>query len=127
MALSRALTNDPSAARLISLAKLAMASQIQPHDAHGPYVIVQTGYAPGDLTMKAADHLLGRSGEWLALHWFVRLPVEERHAEFVFGTAGEVMTFMESLTGKVVVITGREDPGTGAPEEDEWHRTITGS
>lgn len=124
---SRALTNDPSAARLISLAKLALASQVQTRDARGPYVIVQTGHAPGDHTSKDVDHLLGRSGEWLALHWFIRLPVHERNAEFVFGTANEVMTFMETLTGEVVVITGREDSSTSSPEEDEWHRTISGS
>jgi hypothetical protein len=109
MSLSQPLSNDVSAARLISLTKLEMAAEIEPHDSHGPYVIVQTGYVPGDLSMKAADYLLGRSGEWLALHWFLRLPTEERNDEFVFGTVTEAMTVLEKLTGEVLVITGREE------------------
>jgi hypothetical protein len=109
MSLSQALSNDVSAARLISLTKLQIAAEIEPRDLHGPYVIFQTGYVPGDLTMKEADYLLGRSGEWLALHWFLRLPTAERNDEFVFGTITEAMTVLEELTGEVLVITGLED------------------
>ena len=106
MSLSQALSNDVSSARLISLTKLEIAAEIEPRDLHGPYVILQTGYVPGDLAMKAADYLLGRSGEWLALHWFIRLPATERNDEFVFGTVAEAMIVLEELTGEVLVITG---------------------
>jgi hypothetical protein len=109
MSLARPLSNDASAARLISLTKLEIAAQIESHDLHGPYVILQTGYAPGDLSMKAADYLLGRSGEWLALHWFLSLPVSDRNDEFVFATVAEAMIILEELNGEVVVITGLEE------------------
>lgn len=109
MSLPQPLSNDLSAARLISLTNLQIAAEIEPRDLHGPYVIVQTGYVPGDLTMKTADYLLGRSGEWLALHWFLRLPADERNEEFVFGTVPEAMTVLEKLTGEVLVITGLEE------------------
>ena len=109
MSLFQPLSNDVSAARLISLTKLEMAARIEPRDTHGPYVILQTGYVPGDLTMKAADYLLGKSGEWLALHWFLRIPASDRNDEFVFGTVTEAMTLLEELTGEVVVITGLEE------------------
>lgn len=109
MSLSRPLSNDVSVARLISLTKLEVAIEIEPRDPHGPYVILQTGYVPGDLRMNAADYLLGRSGEWLALHWFLRLPVPDRNDEFVFGTVAEAMIVLEELTAEVVVITGLEE------------------
>ena len=59
--------------------------------------------------MKAADYLLGRSGEWLALHWFLSLPVSDRNDEFIYGTVAEAMILLEELNGDVLVITGLED------------------
>jgi hypothetical protein len=125
MSLSRVLTNDPSAARLISLAKLAMAAEVDPRDTHGPYVIMQTGYVPGDLTMNAADYLLGRSGSWLAFHGFIRIPVQERRAEFVFGTVSEVMAVLEDLSGSVLVMTADGDVHDADPDE-EWQQAMFG-
>lgn len=125
MSLSHPLRNDPSAARLISLAKLTMASEIEPRDTHGPYVILQTGYVPGDLTMKPADHLLGRSGTWLAFYWFIRMPVPERRAEFVFGTVSEVMTLLQDLTSSVQVMTPDGIIHDAMPDE-EWHEAMFG-
>lgn len=109
MSLSRPLRNDASASRLISLHHLEIAAAVEQHDPHGPYVILQTGYVPGDLSMKAADYLLGRSGEWLALHWFLSLPVSDRNDEFIYGTVAEAMILLEELNGDVLVITGLED------------------
>ncbi|RYD50357.1 MAG: hypothetical protein EOP83_24060 [Verrucomicrobiaceae bacterium] len=125
MSLSHPLRNDPSTARLISLAKLAMASEVEPRDTHGPYVILQTGYIPGDLTMKGADYLLGRSGLWLAFHWFIRMPVPDRRAEFVFGTVNEVMTLLQDLTGSVQVMTPDGIIHDAMPDE-EWHQAMFG-
>lgn len=126
MSLSHALTNDLDATRLISLVKLRMASEIEPRDQHGPYIILQTGYAPGDVGMKAADYLLGRSGEWIAVHWFLRLPVQERRQEFVFGTMAEVVTLMEELCGDVKVIDELEDLDDDSPVDEEWKGAIFG-
>ena len=116
MSPSQPLSNDVSAARLISLTQLQIAVEIEPRDPNGPYVIFQTGYVPGDLTMEAADYLLGRSGEWLALHWFLRLPTAERNDEFIFGTVTEAMAVLEELTGEVLVITGLENVEAGDEE-----------
>lgn len=120
MSQSHPLRNDPSTTRLISLAKLAMASEIEPRDARGPYLILQTGYEPGDVTMKATEYLLGRSGEWLALYWFLRMPLQDRRAEFVFGTVTEVMTVMEGLCGDVRVITSLDGIDDDTPADEEW-------
>ncbi|WP_035609050.1 hypothetical protein [Haloferula sp. BvORR071] len=126
MSLSHALTNNLEATRLISLMKLRVAEEINPRDQHGPYILLQTGHAPGDLSMKAADYLLGRSGEWIALHWFLRMPVQQRREEFVFGTMTEVVTLMEDLCGDVKVIDELDDLDDDSPVDEEWHSAIMG-
>jgi hypothetical protein len=71
--------------------------------------------------MKADEFILGRSGKWLALGRFYQLPVPERRAEFVFGTAGEVMQMMEDLPPKVTVLghVEKKEAAKSAPENDE--------
>ena len=78
MSFANRLSNHFSACRLVSLAKLKAASEFQSRDAHGPYVVMQHGYEPGDAAMKGADYILGRSGAWLGTHWFIRMPVPDR-------------------------------------------------
>jgi hypothetical protein len=101
------LSNHFSDVRLVSLAKLRVAAEIHPKDARGPYVILQHGYDPEDTAMRAYDYLLGRAGWWLALHWFLRMPVDERHAEFFFGTKVEVIERLQNLLSEVRVIRGQ--------------------
>ncbi|MCW5551393.1 MAG: hypothetical protein KIS67_04420 [Verrucomicrobiae bacterium] len=100
----RNITNHYEDVRLVSLASWSKASEINPRDRHGPYVVTQEGYDPRDMKMVADEFVLGRSGRWLSLSTFFRLPVEERRAEFVFGTAAEVMQTMSNLTSKVVML-----------------------
>jgi hypothetical protein len=101
------LSNHFSACRLVSLAKLKAASEFPARDSNGPYLIAQEGYDPADPAMRRGEYLLGRSGEWLGTHWFVRLPVPERRKEFFFSTVGEVMELMQNLPGKVRVISSK--------------------
>jgi hypothetical protein len=127
MSIAQKLSNHFSACRLISLAKLKAAAEIIPRDTHGPYLIAQHGYEPGDLTKRAGDYLLGRSGAWLGTHWFIRMPVPERRKEFIFGTVAEVMELMESLTSKVLVISTK--PASiqdDSPVDEEMQQTIEG-
>ena len=112
------ITNSFLDVRLISLASWHQASQISPRDHGGPYVVLQEGYDPDDLKMTPNEFVLGRSGQWLALGHFYRLPVDERRAEFVFGTAGEVMQMMSDLASKVRMF-GRVPDIEGTPAEAE--------
>jgi len=124
MSMSQRLSNHFSACRLVSLKKLKAAAEIIPRDTNGPYVIMQHGYEPGDVTMRAKDYLLGRSGAWLGTHWFIRMPVPERRKEFIFGTLAEVMELMESLTSKVQVISTRPDSVQEDSPVDEEMKTV---
>jgi len=127
MSMAQRLSNHFTACRLISLAKHRVASEIMPRDAHGPYVVMQHGYAPGDTTMRSADYILGRSGAWLGTHWFVRMPVTERRKEFVFGTMAEVMEMMEALTSEVQVILNKPDNvDEDGPEDEEMKKALGG-
>src|SRR5262252_7402524 len=107
----RTITNHFLDVRLLSLASWQRASEITPRDHGGPYVVLQEGYAPNDMKMVPDEFVLGRSGQWLSLGRFYRLPVDQRRVEFVFGTAAEVMQMMEELPSKVTMF------GHGQTEE----------
>lgn len=125
-AASRSITNSFQDVRLISLASWSRAAEINPRDARGPYVVLQEGYDPGDLTMNPDEFLLGRSGRWLSLGLFYRLPVEQRRGEFVFGTVAEVMNVLGTLSSKVAVFRPGEiqEAQPGEPQKDELAAAI---
>jgi hypothetical protein len=99
----RNITNSFLDARLVSLRSWRQANEILPRDKGGPYVVLQEGFDPEDLTMTPDEFVLGRSGKWLSLGHFFKMPVPDRRAEFVFGTAGEVMQMMSDLPSKARV------------------------
>ena len=59
----RNITNHFQDVRLASLASWKQAFEITPRDRSGPYVILQEGYDPDDMTMTADEFVLGRSGK----------------------------------------------------------------
>lgn len=116
----RKITNHFLDVRLVSLSSWRQANEIMPRDRGGPYLVLQEGYDPDDMRMIAREFILGRSGKWLALEHFYRLPVPERREEFVFGRAAEVMQMMSELPPKVALFdrpAGEED--TAATREDD--------
>ena len=114
----RNITNHFQDVRLVSLRSWRQANEIIPRDHGGPYVVTQEGYDPEDLTVTANEFILGRSGKWLSLSYFFQMPVPERRAEFIFGTAAEVMQIMGNLPTKVAIIRPGSTDGT-APATSE--------
>jgi|SRR5687767_2470234 len=100
----RNITNSFQDVRLVSLSSWRQANEIMPRDRGGPYVVMQEGFDPEDMTMTADEFVLGRSGKWLSLSYFYKMSVPERRNEFVFGTAAEVMQIMEQLPSKVALL-----------------------
>lgn len=117
----RNITNSFQDVRLASLASWKQASEINPRDRGGPYVVMQEGYDPEDPKVIADEFVLGRSGKWLSVGLFYKMPIPERRAEFIFGTAAEVMDMMRNLPSKVQVIRpgARAEAEPAAPETDE--------
>ena len=117
----RNISNSFLDVRLVSLSSWRQATEFTPRDRGGPYVVLQEGYDPEDPKVIAEEFVLGRSGRWLSLGLFYKLPVPERRAEFIFGTAAEVMQMMETLPPKPAIIHpgAGEEAASGAPEGDE--------
>jgi|GEM_PF-608957 len=122
----RSITNSFLDVRLVSLKSWRQANEISPRDNGGPYLVLQEGYDPHDAKVTPDEFVLGRSGKWLSLRHFFKLPVAERREEFVFGQAAAVMQMMSNLPSKVAVF-GRMDeepaaspaPGEKTAEPDE--------
>ena len=116
----RNITNSFQDVRLASLASWRQANEFTPRDRGGPYIVTQEGYDPEDLTMTADEFVLGRSGKWLSLSFFYQMPIPDRRAEFVFGTAAEVMQMMSNLPPKAAIIRpGAKPEAAAATEADE--------
>jgi hypothetical protein len=117
----RNITNSFQDVRLVSLSSWKQANEIVPRDRGGPYIVLQEGYDPQDMKMRATEFILGRSGKWLALGHFYKMPVPERREEFVFGTVAEVMDMMNKLPSKAVLFgsTDRDEAESAAPADDE--------
>jgi hypothetical protein len=120
----RNISNHFQDARLASLSSWRQASEIIPHDRGGPYVVLQEGYDPEDLTLTPDEFVLGRHGKWLSLAHFFRMPIPDRREEFVFGTAAEIMQVMRDLPSQARVMhppTSGENVGT---ENDEMAQAL---
>jgi hypothetical protein len=117
----RKITNDFQDVRLVSLASWRQAAEINPRDRNGPYVVLQEGYAPEDVKVNADEFVLGRSGKWLSLSHFFKMPVADRREEFIFGTAAEIMQVMRDLPSKVILFGSRAETESdaAAAEGDE--------
>jgi hypothetical protein len=116
----RNITNSFQDVRLVSLGSWRAAAEIVPRDRGGPYVVLQEGFDPEDLTMTADEFVLGRSGKWLSVGYFYKMSVPERRTEFVFGTAAEVMQMMQNLPPKPVLMRPADNgKAASAPEGDE--------
>ena len=124
---SQRLSNHFSSCRLISLAKHRASAEFPGRDTNGPYVIMQEGYDPADPTQRRTEFILGRSGAWLATHWFIRMPVPERRKEFLFATKADVMELMEDLAGPVREISTRPPTvGEDAQADEEFSKALQG-
>ncbi|HZO86344.1 MAG TPA: hypothetical protein VFC26_14085 [Verrucomicrobiae bacterium] len=117
----RNITNSFQDVQLASLSSWKRANEIFPRDRGGPYVVMQEGYDPEDMTVTPDEFILGRSGKWLSLAHFFRMPVPERREEFVFGTVGEIMQMMGNLPSKPQIIRPGKAPESAptTPEDDE--------
>jgi hypothetical protein len=65
--------------------------------------------------MTAEEFILGRSGKWLSLGHFYKMPVPERRAEFVFGTAAEVINMMKDLPSQAELLRPASAKGPVVP------------
>lgn len=115
----RSITNSFQDVRLVSLASWPAADEINPRDRGGPYMVTQEGYDPEGMKVIADEFVLGRAGKWLSISHFFRMPVPDRRAEFVFGTAAEVMEMMGRLPSKAAFLRPGDKPEPTAPAKGQ--------
>lgn len=120
----RAIGNNFREVRLISLRDWPSAREFEPRDSGGPYMVVQDGYSPNDLTMSYDEYVLGRSGTWLPTGLFLKLPKEVRREEYIFGLASEVIELLRSLGGKARVLTRLADLEESEDRDDDLARAL---
>jgi len=118
------ITNSFRDVHLASLSTWKDAAQFEPKDRGGPYVVLQPGYDPEDLKFTPDEFILGRSGKWIPVGHFYQLPIPERRAEFVFGTAAEVMDLMGTLPPKVQILRPATAAAAEPPASDELAAAI---
>lgn len=125
----RNITNSFQDVRLASLASWKQAAEFTPRDRNGPYVVLQEGYDPEDPKVTADEFVLGRSGKWLSLGYFYKMPVPERRTEFVFGTVAEVMQMMGNLPPKAQIIRpgAKDEAAPAVPATDEMAAALQAS
>ncbi len=115
------ISNSYQDSRLISLKSWKRANEISPRDQGGPYMISQEGYDPADLMSRPDEFLLGRTGKWTSIGIFFKLPVDVRRAEYVFGTAAEVMSLLDSLPPGVQIQRGDAVDEAAEEKHDDLH------
>lgn len=97
---SRTITNHFADFHLLNVA-----STTRHPDDRGPYMVVQTGSAPGDPELRECTFALTRRGTWLHCFLFFMMPRAVRRQIAVFESVAEVMALTEGLTGTPTVET----------------------
>jgi hypothetical protein len=111
---TRALTNDYNDCKLIKL---------DASDPKSPLVVMQEGYAPGDMNSRMRMFYLQRDGFWI--DEIARSTVPDSEAgDVVFETSAEAMAAMSGLFGKPLI---RELPITEADARAYLARVQGGS
>jgi len=100
MSVARTITNRYQDFHLLEVGKTTSHPEKR-----GPFMIVQTGSAPGDPEVRECTFALTRKGTWIHCFIFFLMPKNIRREVAVFETVPETMELAESLTGKPVVET----------------------
>jgi hypothetical protein len=70
----------------------------------GPYAVRQTGAAPGSMTLQQDSFLLRKDGAWVINLTVFSLPEKEIRDQFLFGDVSELITMLDGLSGKPLVV-----------------------
>lgn len=91
---------------------------IDPSPDRGPFVVVQEGCAPGDVTAKSKVFALRRDGTWADAAYYLAGEGTGSFEEIMFLTTAEVMELLQRLAPNPSVAN------VTASEEQilEWHR-----
>ncbi len=91
---------------------------------HGPYLVRQRGYAPGDPRMQDGNFVLLRNGKWVLNLLFALLPEKEQE-DHLFHSLAELSIFLDAQTARPVVVEFQLPAGVEAAELIQRFETCT--
>lgn len=91
---------------------------------HGPYLVRQRGYAPGDPQMQDGNFVLLKKGNWVLNLLFALLPEKEQE-EHLFHSLAELGIFLDAQTARPVVVDNQLPAGMEAAELIQRFETCT--
>ncbi len=85
-------------------------------DGRGPFFMRQTGSAPGSMSPQQDNFILRKDGVWVLNLTVFTLPEKEMTEKFLFRDIPELMTTIDELSGKPLVIEDKLPAGKSRAE-----------
>lgn len=82
----------------------------------GPFVLRQTGSAPGSTSPQQDNFLLRKDGVWVLNLTVFTLPEKEMNEKFLFGTLPELVSVIDQLSGNPLVVEDKLPAGRSREE-----------
>jgi hypothetical protein len=91
---------------------------LDPSRDRGPFVVVQEGCAPGDMTASSRVFVLRREGSWADAAYYLAGKGRSHLDEIMFEDTREVMELLQRLEPRPVMA----DAAASKQEIEDWHR-----
>lgn len=91
---------------------------LDPSRDRGPFVVVQEGCAPGEMTATSKVFVLRRDGSWADAAYYLAGKGRTQLTEIMFEDTREVMKLLQQLAPRPVVA----NVAASRQEIEEWHR-----
>ena len=83
---------------------------------HGPYILRQSGNAPGSMTLQQDNFLLRKDGTWVLNITVFSLPEKEIGEKFLFRDIPELISMIDELSSKPLVVEDNLPAGKSRAE-----------
>jgi hypothetical protein len=123
------LSNDFQRVRLFRVVTHTAFDQASSAEVRGPYIILQKGIDPTDVTATSEEFILSRSGRWFPFHLFHQLPPQRRRGLFLYPNAAEAVSVLQQLPGSPIIerlVSSANDAAPGEPEDSHIHASACG-
>lgn len=85
-------------------------------DGRGPYVLRQTGSAPGSTSLQQDNFLLRKDGVWVLNLTVFTFPEKEMNEKFLFNDFPSLVSVIDDIAGKPLVIEDKLPAGRNRAE-----------
>ena len=82
----------------------------------GPYFLRQSGSAPGSTSLQQDNFILRKDGVWVLNLTVFTLPEKEMNEKFLFSDLPDLISMIDQLSGKPLVVEDKLPAGKSRPE-----------